>query len=115
MDDQFSTDIGPGGEGAGTAAKMKQDFAEKTKGLKDKVTELGKQTADNIDAQREPAASALQKTASALHQQGDKASTLAHATADKLESTADYVRQNDLKAMAEDVGDLVKRYPGQAV
>ena len=115
MEDQSSRDMAHVGEGTSTAARMKEEVAETAKGLKEKVTDIGRQTVDRIDAQREPAATTLSRTASALHQQGDKASTVAHATAEKLEATADYVRQNDVKAMAEDVGELVKRYPGQAL
>ena len=70
---------------------------------------------DAIDAQRAPAASALDKTASALHQTADKVGSAAHATGDKIQATADYVRQTDVKGMMNDVQDLVKRYPGQSL
>lgn len=68
-----------------------------------------------MDAQRRPAASMLEDTASALHHQADKAADMAHSAADKLRATADYVRGNDMKAMAKDAGDFVRRYPGQAL
>jgi ElaB/YqjD/DUF883 family membrane-anchored ribosome-binding protein len=32
-----------------------------------------------------------------------------------LQTTPDYVRENDVKAMAKDVEDLVRRYPGPAL
>jgi ElaB/YqjD/DUF883 family membrane-anchored ribosome-binding protein len=91
------------------------DTATGDKGVKDKVAEFGRQAVEKIDAQREPAASTLGKTATALHAQAENASSVAHSTADKLQATADYVRENDVKAMMNDVGDLVKRYPGQAL
>jgi hypothetical protein len=40
---------------------------------------------------------------------------VAHGTADKLQTAADYIRETDLKAMREDVKDVVKRYPGPAL
>jgi hypothetical protein len=54
----------------------------------------------------------LDQTASSLHSGSDKLSGVAHSAADKIQATADYVRRTDLKAMAEDVQDLVERYPG---
>jgi ElaB/YqjD/DUF883 family membrane-anchored ribosome-binding protein len=71
--------------------------------------------ADKIDDSRESAAGALGKTASSLHSGGDKLSGVAHSAADKIQATADYVRRTDLKGMAEDVQDIVKRYPGQSL
>ena len=73
------------------------------------------QTVEGIDAQRGPAAATLDHSAAALHQQANTLASVAHATADKLHTTADYVRTQDVKAMAKDVGDLVRRYPGSAL
>jgi len=83
--------------------------------VKDKVAEFGRKTAEQIDDSRESAAGALDQTASSLHSGGDKLSGVAHSAADKIQATADYVRRTDLKGMADDVQDLVKRYPGQAL
>jgi ElaB/YqjD/DUF883 family membrane-anchored ribosome-binding protein len=38
-----------------------------------------------------------------------------HTTADKLQSTAVYVRQHDVQAMMGDVQKLAKRYPVQCL
>lgn len=124
MDDQFNPNHGSSYEGAGgtgtgpaagTAARMKETVAHKANEAKDKIADLGRKTVDQIDAQREPVASTLNKTASVLHEQGENAASIAHTTADKLETTADYLRQHDLKAMMSDVQDLAKRYPGQCL
>ena len=79
------------------------------------AVDFGRKTVENIDAQRRPAASTLDHTASALHQQADKVAGVAHATADRLHATADYVRTQDMKSMANDAVDLVRRYPGPAL
>lgn len=100
---------------SGTAARMKEQIADKAADVKDRVADFGRKTADKIDASREPAASSLDKTASALHSKSDRVASAAHATADKIQATADYVRQTDLKEMVNDVQDLVKRYPGQSL
>jgi ElaB/YqjD/DUF883 family membrane-anchored ribosome-binding protein len=41
----------------------------------------------------------------------EKVTGLAHSTADKLSSTAEYVREHDLKSMMADVEQLVKQNP----
>jgi hypothetical protein len=127
MDDQFNpnqsssnedTGVSSGtgtGSAAGTAARMKETVAQKATEAKDKIADFGRKTVDQIDAQREPVASTLNKTATALHEQGENAASLAHTTADKLETTANYLRQHDLKAMMGDVQDLAKKYPGQCL
>jgi ElaB/YqjD/DUF883 family membrane-anchored ribosome-binding protein len=101
--------------GTGTAARLKEQISEKTTDVKEKVAEFGRKTADKIEESREFAAGALDKTASSLHSGGDKLSGVSHSAADKIQATADYVRRTDLKGMAEDVQDIVKRYPGQAL
>jgi ElaB/YqjD/DUF883 family membrane-anchored ribosome-binding protein len=112
---QSSYGEGPGSGGTGTAARMKEQMSDTAADVKDKVAELGRKTAEQIDDSRESAAGALDQTASSLHSGGDKLSGVAHSAADKIQATADYVRRTDLKGMADDVQDLVKRYPGQAL
>jgi ElaB/YqjD/DUF883 family membrane-anchored ribosome-binding protein len=101
--------------GTGTAARMKEQISEKTADVKEKVTDFGRKALDKIEGSRESAAGALDQTASSLHSGGDKLSGVAHSAADKIQATADYVRRTDLKGMAEDVQDIVKRYPGQSL
>ncbi|HXM93534.1 MAG TPA: hypothetical protein VOA64_04650 [Candidatus Dormibacteraeota bacterium] len=108
-------DSSSGTAGTGTAARMKEQVVDKANEVKEKVADFGRKAVDKLDAQREVAAGTLEKTASGLHQRSDRAASAAHSTADKLQATADYVRQHDLKAMMDDVQDLVKRYPGQSL
>jgi ElaB/YqjD/DUF883 family membrane-anchored ribosome-binding protein len=65
------------------------------------------------------AASTFDNTASALHEGGDRfassTSNAVHATADKIQTAADYLREHDARAMIDDFGGLVRRYPGQAL
>jgi hypothetical protein len=101
--------------GTGTAARMKEQISETASDLKGKVADFGRKAADGIDSSRESAAVTLEKTATSIHSGGEKLSGLAHSAADKVQATADYVRRTDLKGMAEDVQDIVKRYPGPAL
>jgi ElaB/YqjD/DUF883 family membrane-anchored ribosome-binding protein len=100
---------------AGTAARIKEQVGERAVQAKDAVVDFGRKTVENIDAQREPAAGTLDQTASVLHEQAERVAGAARATADRLHATADYVRKQDVKAMAKDVEDLVRRYPGPAL
>jgi ElaB/YqjD/DUF883 family membrane-anchored ribosome-binding protein len=82
---------------------------------------MGRAAAEKIDENRSAAAGGLDSAASALHQKADKlpggesVKGAAHTAADALSSTADYVRENDLKSMLADVQKLVKNNPGPAL
>jgi hypothetical protein len=101
--------------GTGTAARMKEQILETASDVKGTVTDFGRKAADKINSSRESAAVTLEKTATSIHSGGDKLSGVAHSAADKVQATAGYLRRTDLKGMAEDVQDVVKRYPGQAL
>jgi hypothetical protein len=89
--------------------------------MKQKASDLGHMAADKIDDNREAAATGLDKVASVIHEKadglpgGEKVTSLAHATADKVSSTADYVRQNNVSRMMADVETMVKNNPGPAL
>jgi ElaB/YqjD/DUF883 family membrane-anchored ribosome-binding protein len=104
-------------EGPTVGEKLSETAAQ----VKDKVSDLGRSAANKIDENREAAAGGLKKAASALHENaeslpgGEKVSGLAHAAADKLSSTADYVREHDVSRMMADVERLVKNNPGPSL
>jgi ElaB/YqjD/DUF883 family membrane-anchored ribosome-binding protein len=89
--------------------------------VKDKMSDVGRTAVDKIDENRSAAATGLDKAASAIHQTaeslpgGEKVSGLAHAAADKLSSTAGYVRAHDVNRMMADVETLVKNSPGPSL
>jgi len=89
--------------------------------VKDKVASAGRAAAEKIDANRQGAASGLESAASTLHEKadslpgGEKVSGLAHAAADKLDATAEYVRDHDVSGMAADVERFVRKNPGPAL
>lgn len=67
---------------------------------------------------RDTLARGIDSAASSLHSRadtlpgGEGVARAAHTTADAMEKAADYVRDEDLDAMVEDVQQLVKRHPG---
>jgi ElaB/YqjD/DUF883 family membrane-anchored ribosome-binding protein len=104
---------GDAGSGAGTAARMK--LADKAADMKDRVTDFGRKAVDTLDHSRETAAEALDATASTLHSRGDQLCGAAYSAASKIHSTANYVRNTDLKGMADDVEHMLKRHPVQTL
>ena len=87
---------------------------------KGKSAEMGQKVVDKIDENRGAAASGLESAASALREKADtlpggQVAHAAHATADAVGVAADYVRENDLKAMMADLQKLAKNNPGPAL
>ncbi len=76
---------------------------------------------DTVNEGRETAANSLGKAASTVHDQADqlpggpKVKEFAHAAADRLSTTADYMRSHDATRMMADVESLVKNNPGPAL
>lgn len=83
-----------------------------------RAADLAQRAAAAIDEKRETVARGIDSAASSLHARaetlpgGEKLSRAAHSTAEAMEKTADYVRDQDVEAMLSDVGDVVKRHPG---
>jgi ElaB/YqjD/DUF883 family membrane-anchored ribosome-binding protein len=102
-------------EGSDKADSTRVAVSQKAGELRDKVTDLGRRTLQSVDHSRQSAANALDSAATSLHSGGDRVSEAAHSAARKIQGTADYVRQTDLRAMGVEVTNLVKRYPGQSL
>ncbi len=104
-----------------TAQNVKDKVSDAAATAKQKVSDVGRQTTGQIDAQRAPAANALESAAATLHDKaeglpgGETVKSVAHSTADKLESTAGYIREHDVKAMLSDVEEIVRRNPGPSL
>jgi len=86
-----------------------------------KAAEMGQKVVDKIDEKRGAAASGMESAASTLREKadtlpgGEKVANAAYRTADAVGAAADYVRQNDLRAMIMDAQTLVKNNPGPAL
>jgi ElaB/YqjD/DUF883 family membrane-anchored ribosome-binding protein len=82
---------------------------------------IGQAAAEKIDENRSAAAGGLDSAASTLYEKadslpgGESVKGAAHTAADALSSTADYVRENDVKSMLADVQKIVKNNPGPAL
>jgi hypothetical protein len=79
---------------------------------------IGQRAAAAIDEKREAVARGIESAASSLHARaetlpgGENLARAAHGTAEAMEKTAEYVRDQDVEAMLSDVGNVVKRHPG---
>ena len=104
---------------SGTGSGNESTIADQAYRAKDKVATQGRRAVEKVDASRRPTADALERAASGIHDSADrtsqKAADVAHRAADKLQATANYVRENDLRAMANDVVTVVNRYPRESV
>ena|SRR5437879_12702078 len=108
-----------GREAANSQTGMGEQVAQRATQVKEKVADLGRKASDKIDEQRVRAVSTLDSTASAIHERGDRfassTSNAVHATAEKIQSASDYLREHDAQAIMDDFQRLVRRYPGQAL
>ena len=105
----------------GDAATVGEQISDTAAQVRDKISDLGHTAVEKIDENRDAAASGLHKAATALRDKadilpgGEKVAGLAQATADKLSTTADYVRDHDVNRMMTDVETLVKNNPGPSL
>lgn len=108
-------------QAADAAQSAKEKITEAATTAKDKVSDAGRQAVGKVDEKRGPAADALDSAASTLHEKaedlpgGETVRNVAHSAAEKLESTAGYIREHDVRAMFSDVEDIVKRNPGPSL
>jgi ElaB/YqjD/DUF883 family membrane-anchored ribosome-binding protein len=86
MDDQKKSVESVGAAAAG----VKKQVSETAADAKEKLTDFGRDAAGQL-------------------------SEVAQSAKDKVEATANYLRQTELTAMAEDVKEFVKRYPGRSL
>jgi ElaB/YqjD/DUF883 family membrane-anchored ribosome-binding protein len=117
--DEMAQDIRE--EGSDMAARTKDAIADAARKGKEKVQDLARTTADRIEEKRVGAANALHSASSTLHEKagdlpgGDKVNEMAHATADKLDAAATYVKEHNTRQMMRDVEATVKRHPGRSI
>ena len=104
-----------------TVGEIGAELSERVSRMKDRVSSIARTAADTVDSRRATTAAGLEAAASTLHDRaerlpgGDKLSDVAHAAADRLSTTADYVRTHDVNRMKTDVKTLVKNNPGPSL
>ena len=112
----------PGNNLAAPAAKTaSENMTEAARSTMASMSDAARDAATALDDSRSTAADGLDAAASALHDKvadlpgGETVRNVARATADRLGSSADYVRTHDAKRMMADVESFVKSNPGPAL
>ena len=89
--------------------------------LKESMSDMARTATRTVDHGRQTAAERLGSAASAVRDRvdqlpgGPKVQQLAHAAAERLSKTADYMRSHDAKRMLGDVERVVKNHPGPSL
>jgi ElaB/YqjD/DUF883 family membrane-anchored ribosome-binding protein len=83
--------------------------------IKDKASQFGSTMSQTADRQRENAAKGLDRAASSLHDGVGSAAKVGHGLADGMESTASYLRNHSFGEMGNDVADMCRTHPVQAL
>ncbi|MCU1339607.1 MAG: Late embryosis abundant protein [Bryobacterales bacterium] len=108
-----------GQETSDQLSNAKQKISETVSEARDRARQAGEAIAHQVDEKREPVAGMLDTAASTLQDRGARSgqavSDAAKRTADVLSSTADYVRGHDVKAMVDDVEQVVRHNPGRSL
>jgi ElaB/YqjD/DUF883 family membrane-anchored ribosome-binding protein len=106
---------------ADKATSFGQELADRATGAKDSMSDMARSAAKKVDESRSMAADRLEGAASAVQERaadlpgGERVKELAYAAADRLSTTADYMRTHDTKRMMADVETAVKNNPGPAL
>ncbi len=104
----------PTGDDADTSAHA---LSERARNAAASMSDAAGDAAAAIDERRSTAADGLETAASALHDRaddlpgGETVRNVARATADRLSTSADYVRTHDATRMMADVETFVKSNP----
>ena len=111
-------DDNPGSDAVGTIG---QQVADATRDARASVADMARAAGAKAESGRVAAADRLADAAATVRDRADevpggpRVEQFAHAAADRLSSTADYLRHNDAARMKSDVETIVKNNPGPAL
>ncbi len=98
-----------------TTKTLPDQVTDAASAVKGKVNDLSRSATEKMEATRLAAAGRLDSTASALHNSGEKVADLAHETADKLNSGAQYLRNKNVPGIFSDLHGIVRKNPGMSL
>jgi ElaB/YqjD/DUF883 family membrane-anchored ribosome-binding protein len=110
-----------GNNTADDVESLGRDVAQRARKAKESLTDMGRNAAEAVDDSRSRAADGLDTAASALQERaddlpgGEAVRTAARTAADRLSTSADYIRTHDAKRMMADAERFVKSNPGPAL
>ena len=103
------------------AATVAEQIADRASQARESMSDAARAAAGKLDEGRATAAEGLENAASSVRETADDlpggaaVKDFAQAAADRLSTTADYMRNHDVQRMAADVEALVKKNPGPAL
>jgi ElaB/YqjD/DUF883 family membrane-anchored ribosome-binding protein len=102
------------------AASQAKDYVANAAGqAKEKMSEYGRVASEKIDQGRMSTASGLESAASSMRtaaqSSGQAISEFGNTAAERLQSTAMYVREHSVGQMFGDVEEVVRRNPGPSL
>jgi ElaB/YqjD/DUF883 family membrane-anchored ribosome-binding protein len=107
--------------GADKTASFGKELADRTGEAIDSMSDMTRTATRKVDEGRSLAADRLDGVASAVKERvgelpgGERVKEFASAAADRLSTTADYMRTHDAKRMVADAETVVKNNPGPAL
>ena len=104
----------PEGSNAGLG-DLTDRVSDMTARLKDKVNQVAETVSEKLGQGRETTARGLDRAASAINGQAEKAVNLTHSVTDGMQSTASYLREHDFNQMGKGVMNICRRYPVQSL
>jgi ElaB/YqjD/DUF883 family membrane-anchored ribosome-binding protein len=107
-----------GNTDTGTQQGIKNKVSDMASQAKSTAADWGRSAAGAMDKNLHSAAGALESTASALREKAPasgKVNEFATATANKIDSTARYLREHDTSDMVAGVESMVRRNPGASL
>ena len=100
---------------------LKNRATEIASKARNRVSEMANSASETLNRQRRAAAGGLGQVAATIHDKaenlpgGPRAVNLAHDIADGMESTASYLREHDFEDMRDDLINICRRHPAQAL
>ena len=104
-----------------SAEAVGERVGNRANAIKDSMSDMARTATQTADEGRQTVADRLGSAASAVRDRADqlpggpKVQQFAHAAAEQLSTTADYMRNNDAKRMLADVERVVKNNPGPSL
>jgi ElaB/YqjD/DUF883 family membrane-anchored ribosome-binding protein len=100
---------------ADAASTVREQVGEKASQVKTRLSGMAQSATDAVNSGRLSTANRLDNAASYMHEQTERIRTAGHHAADRVSSTAAYVRSHDARDVAGDLQSMIRTYPGPAI
>lgn len=98
-----------------SASDVRSTISDTVAEAKDALHDAGQRTVDKLNESRKSTARTMTNASASLHSGVDRVSDVGHSAADRLQASADYVRETDFETFVDDLQNLFRRHPVQMV